>query len=334
MPFALVDAPPAIARAARQPRFIELHREDAAADRAALVAGLLAPVPRLSPKYFYDAIGSRLFEAITDLPEYYPTRTEAAIFAAQAHAMAGAIGPVGSLVDLGAGNCLKAQGLFPALRPRRYVAVDISVDFLREALQRVQQAAPQVEVVGVGTDFSASLELPRDVLAGRPVFFYPGSSIGNFSREEALRLLGEVRAACAAAGGGGLLIGVDLVKDERELVAAYDDAVGVTAAFNLNALRHVNRLIGADFDPRRWRHEARWNAPQSRVEMHLVAREAQAVHWDGGSRDFEAGAGIHTENACKWTLDGFAALLADAGLRGARHWTDAERRYAVFWAAA
>ena len=311
------------------PRFLQLHHGSAEAVRRELHAGLLAPQAALAPKFFYDRLGSRLFEAITELDEYYPTRTEAAIFAQQADDMARVIGPIGTLVDLGAGNCAKAMGLLPVLRPAAYVAVDISVDFLREALQTVQRRHPALEVTGIGMDFSEGLDLPDGVLHGRPLFFYPGSSIGNFTPDEALAFLVRLQRR---ATGGGLLVGVDLVKPADELEQAYDDALGVTAAFNLNLLRHANRLIGSDFSPREWRHHACWNEAQSRVEMHLQARHALTVRWAGGERPFAAGESIHTENSCKYTTAGFGALLADAGFRDIRTWTDADKRFALFWA--
>lgn len=315
----------------RTPRFIQCHVADPAAERAACEAGLLRDPAEAAPKYFYDLLGSHLFEAITELPEYYPTRTEAAIFAAHGAAMAGRIGSGATLVDLGAGNCAKAARLFPLLEPRRYVAVDISVDFLHDALKRVQREHPMLDTVGVGVDFSATLDLPEGTVAGRTVFFYPGSSIGNFMRDDALAFLKRVRAQ---AGGGGLLIGVDLVKPAEVLQQAYDDALGVTAAFNLNILRQLNRLIGSDFDPRQWQHIGLWNAELSRVEMHLEAREDLSVRWPNTRRDFSLGERIHTENSCKYTVTGFTALLVAAGFARIEHWTDPQGWFGVFWAAA
>ena len=316
-------------RAVPAPRFVQVHREDAAVDRAALLAGLLDTRAHVPPKYFYDALGSRLFEAITELTEYYPTRTEAAIFAAHGAAIASAIGPGATVVDLGAGNCAKAERLFPLLEPARYLAVDISVDFLREAVRRLHREYPRIEVAGLGMDFSSSLDLPAGLAEGRRVFFYPGSSIGNFAPDEALALLRQIRAESA---GGGLLIGVDLVKPAEILEAAYDDALGVTAAFNLNLLRHLNRLIGSNFAPAQWRHVALFDTAASRIEMHLEARSAQRVAWPGGERAFAAGERIHTENSYKTTLPAFRALLERAGFGEVHHWTDAQDWFGVFWA--
>jgi dimethylhistidine N-methyltransferase len=316
----------------RSPRFIQtLGTTDPASEHAAARSALLARPASTSPKFLYDALGSRLFEAITELPEYYPTRTEAAIFKAHGAAMAEAVGPIGSFVDLGAGNCSKALSLFPVLWPQRYVAVDISVEFLRDALARVQRAHPQLDVNGVGLDFSSRLQMPAGTVQGRPVYLYAGSSIGNFTPDEAVPFLASVREQ---ARGGGLLIGVDLVKPAEVLEPAYDDALGVTAAFNLNLLLHLNRVIGSNFQPREWRHVALFNSVQSRIEMHLEARHALSVAWPGGERRFDAGERIHTENSCKYTVPGFEALLQRSGFERGRHWVDERGWFAVFWAPA
>lgn len=314
-----------------QPRFLELHRTDDRALAAEAVAGLLAPRPRVSPKFLYDPLGSRLFDAITELDEYYPTRTEAGILSAHGASIAAAVlrhaGERPALVDLGAGNGRKAARLFAALEPRRYVAVDISVDFLRESLEGLQREHPDIDMVGVGLDFSARLRLPEILRDGPAVVFYPGSSIGNFAPEAACRLLREARET---ASDGALLIGVDRVKPAAVLEAAYDDALGVTAAFDLNLLRRLNRLLGADFDVRRWRHVACYDAQASRIEMHLEAREDQTVRWAGGERTFLRGERIHTEDSYKWTVEGFDALLREAGFGDTAHWTDPQGHFAVF----
>jgi dimethylhistidine N-methyltransferase len=315
----------------RAPCFIQLHRADSAADAAAARAALLAPAASAAPKFFYDRLGSHLFEAITELPEYYPTRTEAAIFDRCAAELARRTGTGMTLVDLGAGNCAKAARLFPLLEPRRYVAVDISVDFLRDALRQVQREHPHTDMVGVGLDFSTALALPDDVVEGRPVFFYPGSSIGNFTPEEAVGFLARVRARCA---GGGLVIGVDLVKPKHVLEAAYDDPLGVTAAFNLNLLRNLDRTIGSDFDPAAWRHVAFYDEAKSRIEMHLEARRDLVVRWPGAERPFRSGERIHTENSYKYEPRAFEALLRAAGFGAPVFWTDERGWFAVVWAPA
>lgn len=300
--------------------FIQLYRSDPDAVHAELSAGLLAPQASTSPKFLYDALGSKLFEAICELPEYYPTRTEAAILDRHLADIAASAGRGTTLIDLGAGNCAKAARLFPALQPVQYVPVDISVDFLRDAVCRLRQQSPHIKMVGVGMDFSASLELPEVVRRDRRLFFYPGSSIGNFAPEQAAALLERVRNACGA--DGGLLIGIDLLKDRHTLDAAYDDALGVTASFNLNLLRHLNQLIGADFDLRDWRHRGCFNEEHGRIEMHLEARREAVVSWRGGRRRFLAGERIHTESSYKYTRHGFLQLLERSGFGAVRAWTD------------
>lgn len=313
----------------RQPRFVQLYREDREAVRRELARGLQAAQASLAPKYLYDPLGSCLFDAITELPEYYPTRTEAALLAEHAPAIAAQVPRGATLVDLGAGNCEKAARLFGLLQPARYVAVDISVDYLRHALDCLQRQFPALDMLGVGLDFSRALALPAEVGAGPRLLFYPGSSIGNFLPAEALDFL---RQARAAAQGGGLLIGVDLVKPLDVLEPAYDDALGVTAAFNKNLLRHVNRLLGADFDVRDWSHVAFFNREQSRIEMHLQATREVVVRWPGAGRTFAAGERIHTENSCKYRSADFEALLRQAGFARTQRWTDANGWFAMFWA--
>ncbi len=314
----------------REAQFLQLHRWAPEIVAAEARAGLLQPAAALSPKFFYDDLGSRLFDAITELDEYYPTRTEAAIMAAHQAEMAAAVhahqGPRPTLVDLGAGNCAKAANLFGSLQPARYLPVDISVEFLRSAANALQNQHPDMPITGVGLDFSSQLALPPDLLQGPALVFYPGSSIGNFDPDAALRLL---RQAHALSAGGALLIGVDLVKPADVLERAYDDALGVTAAFNLNLLRHLNRLIGSDFQPQQWQHVALYNEKAGRIEMHLQARQALRVAFDGGQRDFAAGERIHTENSYKWQRSDFEALLRDAGFPRVQTWTDAQGWYAV-----
>jgi L-histidine N-alpha-methyltransferase len=316
------------------PEFIRLPPADDLDPAAEAASGLAAVPAAVAPKFLYDALGSRLFDAITELPEYYPTRTEGAIFAVHGAAIADAVlaatGAAPVLIDLGAGNCAKAERwLFAALAPRRYLAVDFAGATLRAALPALQRAHPEIEVVGVELDFSAGLRLPSRLVEGPALVFYPGSSIGNFAPDHALRLLREARTAAA---GGALLIGVDLVKAKPLLDAAYDDALGVTAAFNLNLLNHLNRLLGADFDLRDWRHVAFFDPQRSRIEMHLQARRALTVHWRGGERGFAAGETIHTENSAKWTPATFDALLRAAGFGTTRIWTDPDGWFAVFLA--
>ena len=336
------------ASAAPLASFVQVYHEDRAAVRAELSAGLLQPQAAVSPKYLYDALGSRLFDAITELPEYYPTRTEATIVERHA-ADIGAMLPHGAtLIDLGAGNCAKAARLFDVLHPKAYVAVDISVDFVRCAVNTLQERRRGMAMLGLGLDFSAGLQLPPEVAAlqarvgaARRVLFYPGSSIGNFTPAEALHLLRQMRSVSTELdAGGGLLIGVDLVKPVEILEPAYDDALGVTAAFNLNMLLHLNQLLGADFNPRQWRHVAFFNPTLSRIEMHLEAREALTVQWAASDangvqrRRFAARERIHTESSYKWQPDAFEALLRDAGFEQVQRWTDPQGWFGLYWAQA
>jgi L-histidine N-alpha-methyltransferase len=316
------------------PRFFETATPvQHQAPRQAIIQGLMKSNAQLAPKFFYDVLGSHLFEAITELDEYYPTRTEAAILASQAQEIAASVGEGATLIDLGAGNCAKAMSLFGILRPARYIAVDISVEFVRRAVEKLAASYPDIAMVGVGMDFSTSLDLPaelsRELPDTTPLFFYPGSSIGNFTPAQALAFLRRIRSQ---ASGGGLLIGVDLVKRADVLQRAYDDALGVTAAFNRNILRNVNRILGSDFDPAQWRHVALFNEVLSRVEMYLQASENLVARWDDGERRFAEGERIHTESACKYTVERFESMLREAGFRAVRHWSDAHGQYAVFHA--
>ena len=320
------------------PRFIDLSDRSGPATGHAqlkLTASLLAPAASIAPKYFYNPLGSKLFEAITLLDEYYPTRTEAGIFSTHSTAIAQAMQRAGihhtCLIDLGAGNCAKAAALIPHFQPKQYVPVDISVEFLRDAAGQVQANFPALDIVGVGMDFSSALSLPDAVQSHDRVFFYPGSSLGNFSPPEALHFLQQISDQ-AQGNASGLLLGIDLVKDAAVLEAAYDDAAGVTAAFNKNVLLNVNEHLGSDFDLRRWQHVARFDTSQSRIEMHLQAATEQTVRWRGHQRRFNAGERIHTENSYKYTLASMTALLKKAGFSQVQHWTDAQSWFGVFWA--
>ncbi len=325
------------------PQFYQLHDGSSptvqSAIRSELTTGLLATRATVSPKYLYDALGSRLFDAITELPEYYPTRTEGAIIAQHLPAMAQQIPKGAALIDLGAGSCEKAEKLFAALQPAHYIPVDISVEYLRQTVHSLQRQYPQMRMSGVGLDFSSELILPPELMAqiqGLPiVVFYPGSSIGNFAHDDARALLSRAQALCKrGAAGGGLLIGVDLVKPSEVLEPAYDDALGVTASFNLNMLLNINNLIGTDFDPKDWQHIAFFDTQLSRIEMHLQARRDLIVVWPGHSRAFKRGEDIHTENSYKWTIPGFAQLLQSAGFAAPVSYTDAQDWFSVHWASA
>jgi dimethylhistidine N-methyltransferase len=310
--------------------FIQLYHKNTDSIRAELTAGLMAPHAYTSPKYLYDALGSKLFAAICELPEYYPTRTEAAIVERHLTDIARSVGRGSTLIDLGAGDCSKAARMFGALQPAQYVPVDISIEFLHDAVNCLRERFPQINMTGVGMDFSSTLDLPDAVRREKRLFFYPGSSIGNFTPDEAVALLSRTREACNTGRmDGGVLIGIDLVKEAQLLNAAYDDEIGLTAAFNLNLLRHLNHLLDANFDPRDWVHRARFNEEHSRIEMHLEARRKVTVAWPQGERRFAEGERIHTENSYKYTEDTFVQLLERAGFGECRIWTDDRKWFMV-----
>jgi dimethylhistidine N-methyltransferase len=294
-----------------------------------LFAGLSQGVRSVSPKFFYDAEGSALFDRICELPEYYPTRTELRILTDSAAEIAGQIGPDAEIIEFGAGSLTKVRLLLDALeRPRRYVPIDISGEHLEAAAGRLRADYPALEVQPVVADYTMPLVLPSRESAGQRVGFFPGSTLGNFSPEEALSFL---QLAHRLLRGGGLLLGVDLVKDPARLHAAYNDAQGVTAAFNLNLLKRANAELGTDFDLEGFVHSAFYNSPLRRIEMHLVSRRAQEVTLDGQRFAFEEGETIHTENSHKFTIDGLRALAVQAGFRPAAVWTDPERLFSVHW---
>lgn len=305
---------------------------DAESERQALIAGLLAPQAAIPPKYFYDELGCLLYAAICHLPEYYLTRTEASIFARHRDEIADAVGSGRQLVDLGAGDCRKAAEWFALLRPSHYFAVDMAEAHLAQALGRLAEEFPDLEITGIVLDIARDLALSDDLGRRPALFFYPGSSIGNFAPDAALRLLKQIRGHFHAPGCG-LLIGVDTKKEAARLAAAYADPLGVTAAFNLNALNHVNRLIGSDFEPGDFHHVGFYNAPMERVEMHLEAQRDCTVRIGGRIREFAGGERIHTENAYKYARHEFEALLQQAGYAAIRCWQDDAGDFCVFYAA-
>lgn len=298
--------------------------------REDVIAGLSQPQKALPPKYFYDAEGSRLFERICRLPEYYPTRAELALTRAHLAEIARFAGRGCELIEYGSGASQKTRLLLGALRPSVYVPVDISQDALAAAARRLAREFGWLHIFAVVGDFSQPLRLPvyRARAGRRRVVYFPGSTIGNLSLDEAQAFLSMSRAQVGA--GGAMLIGVDLKKDANVLHAAYNDAKGVTAAFNLNLLRRINRELGADFDLRRFRHYAFYNAGLGRIEMHLVSLARQAVRIGRHRFAFAPGEALHTENSYKYTAAEFRALAAQAGFRAARAWQDARGRFALF----
>jgi len=299
-------------------------------DTQEIIDGLTQAAASISPKYFYDTKGSALFEEITQLAEYYPTRTERGIMADHADDIAKTIGTGRTVIELGAGNCEKARSLCRLISPKCFVAVDISAEFLQEAVKGLRSDFPALDVRVVATDLSAEVVLPPDLSRQRRLVFYPGSSISNFNPPQAQVLLSRIRSMLD--DDGALLIGVDLQKDVAVLETAYNDASGVTAAFNLNVLSHVNHLIGSDFDLRQWQHQAFFNAAESRIEMHLAAMSDTLVCWPGGKRRFAHGECIHTENSYKYHTENFVEVLARVGFQHAEIWTDERRWFAVILA--
>ena len=287
-----------------------------------MIAGLALPQKALPPKYFYDDPGSRLFERICRLPEYYLTRTELALTKANIAAIARFAGRGCELVEYGSGESLKTRLLIRALRPAAYLPVDISQAALRGAAERLGREFPWLEIVPVNGDFSRPVELPR-ARAPRVVYF-PGSTIGNLSPEEAHAFLSMTRGQAAR-----MLVGVDLRKAATTLHAAYNDSRRVTAAFNLNLLARINRELGADFDPKSFEHYAFYNAAAGRIEMHLVSLTRQNVRIGRHRFAFEAGESIHTENSYKYSIEGFRALAAAAGYLGEKTWTDRRGLFAL-----
>jgi len=306
--------------------FHDLHPTPA--DLAAeVLAGLRCRPRSIPPKFFYDSQGSRLFDAITATPEYYPTRVELEILRNRAAEIAERVGSGSLLVEPGGGSCAKVRILLEGLRPCAYVPMDISREHLRLAAEQVAAEFPWLEVHASCTDFTRLMELPAGAPDGPRVAFFPGSSIGNFHPPEAVDFLGAV--AELVGSGGFLLIGVDLKKDRALLDAAYNDAAGVTAAFNLNLLARLNRELAADFDLAAWCHLARYRESLGRIEMHLVSEREQSVRVANESFRFAAGETIHTENSYKYSVEEFRGLADAAGFRSLAVWTDADRLFSV-----
>jgi len=301
-------------------------------ERARVVAALLAPAASIEPKYFYDELGCAIYGAICRLPEYYPTRTEMAIFREHRNEIADAVGHRRQLVDLGAGDCCKAEGWLPFLAPARYIAVDIAGAEIARALDRMAAEFPETEMVGVVTDFSGSLDLEGVLDEGPVTFFYPGSSIGNFTPEGAVSFMARLQRHCAPRPESGLLIGVDGKKPKPVLDAAYDDALGVTAAFNRNVLAHLNRRFGFDFAIDGFTHRGFYNESVGRIEMHLESRRDQEVHLGAATRRFARGEHIHTENSYKYARPEFERLLGEAGFTRTDCWSAPGGGYHVFYA--
>ena len=306
--------------------FYDLH--PAAADfKSEVLSGLARSPRKLSPKFFYDHHGSQLFEAITELPEYYPTRAEISILEEHGETIADFLGQDCLLLELGSGSSKKIRVLLDALKPAAYMPMDISREHLLDSAQALVADYPALEVHAACADFATDFELPYCPEHLPRAAFFPGSSIGNFEPAQALKLL--QRIADYVGEGGKLLIGVDLKKDAGILHAAYNDEQQVTAAFNLNLLQRINRELGADFDLQAFSHNAFYNAGESRVEMHLVSRSEQTVTVAGHTFDFAEGETIHTESSYKYDVEEFLSLATQAGFASDQVWTDDQRLFSV-----
>jgi dimethylhistidine N-methyltransferase len=294
----------------------------------ALIMGLSAKQKAIPCRFFYDAVGSTLFERITELPEYYPTRTEMSILASRASEIP-ALAPSGAvLIEFGSGSSTKTELLLAELRDLyAYVPIDISEAALHDAEARIKSRFAGLCVLPVAGDFSRPLRLPDDIADLPKLGFFPGSTIGNLTEGEAVQLLTNMRAILG--DGGRLIIGADLKKDVRRLIAAYDDAAGVTAEFNLNLLHRANRELGADFNVEAFRHLATYDVRNGRIEIYLVSRDEQTVHVLGHRFRFAAGERVHTEHSHKYDIDGFQALAESAGWQPQAVWTDPERLFSV-----
>jgi dimethylhistidine N-methyltransferase len=289
--------------------------------------GLAQHPKRLAPKYFYDAIGSELFEQITLLPEYYPTRTELGILRDRSREISAIVPKGAALVEFGAGATTKVRLLLNQCAFGAYVPVDISGDFLKAQAEALRKDFPGLDVYPVAADFTTPFALPEAIAAMPKVGFFPGSTLGNFEPHEACAFL---RSARDILGQGALMvIGVDLEKDERVLYEAYNDAAGVTGRFNLNVLHRINRELGGNFDLRAFTHRAIYNRERHRIEMHLISRKAQSVRVLGRSFSFRAGESIHTECSYKYSLDRFTALARGSGWTPLKSWTDAAGMFSV-----
>lgn len=308
----------------------ELQRAASSTLRQQVVRGLRASVKSLSPALFYDAKGARLFEQICELPEYYPTRTERAILARHAGDLAAHAGAGCALIEYGSGAGVKVRYLLDRLeRPVAYVPVDISREQLEEVAEERSIQYPSLRILPVCADYTLPFDLPPLPPAARRVAFFPGSTIGNFHPAEAAAFLHRIRHTVGAKGG--LILGVDRRKDPKVLHDAYNDAAGITAAFNLNLLTRLNRDFGADFDLRRFRHKAFFDDAKSRIEMHLEAVVAHQVHIDGHTIDFAAGETIHTECSYKYDRERLEALVESSGFRIETLYTDERDWFYEAW---
>ena len=300
--------------------------------RADVLAGLERRPRAIPARWFYDRRGSELFEAITDLPEYYPTRTETAILKTICPTLRDLVGPGRAVVEFGSGSSTKTPVVLRCVEPSAYVPIDISGDFLRESSRVLAAQFPELTVLPFEADFLKPLTLPTAVADSPKLGFFPGSTIGNMTPAMACDLLRAMRASLGE--GAMLLIGMDRIKDERVLVPAYDDAAGVTAAFNLNLIARINRELDGTLPPDAFRHRAIWNDDRARIEMHLEAVRDIAFTVDGRSFAMAAGETIHTENSHKYGPRDARILLRTGGWTPVAEWTDPDGLFAIYLAEA
>ncbi len=325
-----LHADPALALFKRKFDFID-RKPQLSSFEQEILAGLAASPKSLEPKFFYDVEGSRLFEQICEVPEYYPTRTEMAILETYADAIKKQVGDNAVLIEFGSGNSQKIRLLLDKLMPDAYLAIEISREQLLVACAELSELYPHLPITAICADYSLPLDLPviESAHDARRVAFFPGSTIGNFTPESALQFLTNIRQAVGA--NGGLLIGVDMKKDQEVLNAAYNDQAGVTAAFNLNLLRRINQELGADFDLVSFKHHAFYNEAMGRIEMHLVNQRKQRVRIKDRMFRFEEGESIHTENSYKYTVEEFRSLARQAGFGAGAVWVDRDQLFSVHY---
>lgn len=293
-----------------------------------LIDGLCAKEKYINPKFFYDEAGSQLFEKIMQLPEYYPSRTEMSLLEKYKHEIAQALGENIVLIEPGAGNCEKVQYILQTLKPKCYMPIDISAGFLFECASKLQTKFPFIKIHAVADDMKAKVEMPDAFKNNDKVVFYPGSTIGNYKPNEALDFLEHVKDIVGK--GGGLLIGVDLQKDKEILDAAYNDEHGITALFNLNALKHANKLLDCNIDTNLFEHVAFYNEDQCRIEMHLESKAEHAYNIDNVSQVcFSKFERIHTEYSYKYTIESFSNMAEKAGLKLEKYWVDDDELFSV-----
>ena len=294
-----------------------------------LLSGLIREQKYINPKYFYDEHGSKLFEDITSLPEYYPTRTEIDILRTNAHSITKCTGKNCQLIEPGAGSCEKVTHLLETMRPCAFLPQDISADFLHQTATRLRQKYQWLNVTPLPGDFHDEINLPANLPKSKRVVFYPGSTIGNFEPTQAAAFLSRMRKLIGEEGG--IIIGVDLQKDLSVLNAAYNDNQGITAEFNLNILKHVNRLLKTNFEPNNFKHKAFYNEDCHRIEMHLESRIEQKIDCQDQVLRLDKGETIHTENSYKYTLESFSQLAKCAGLKIRQSWLDENQLFSVHY---